>query len=302
MIYEALLVGDYAIPVSGTEPGGISPTGPPVRILEVSRSIHQETMPILYGRNTFKTGSTPENRDSIIEWLYDRGEDESVEWPIWWANRSAWDEMVDDVSRIFDYQKNTLPKWLGRMPLLSLLRQIGPTATAMISRLCINVSGIFCGVNQCLLWLEVIRQHMPGLQTLSIEFSTINCFQFYCCNEPEDMSSIVDEAVEPFFKALERHLESSPNLINFEISGEPTFVQMGDALVQGRKRGHEPDVMDIWKQRVVDPELLEVYYKYIPLYWLSWSNKTVALMTSKPAEEWIDQQDVLIEGSRIKVV
>ena len=143
MIYEALLVGDYAIPVSGTEPGGISPTKPPVRILEVSRSIHQETMPILYGRNTFKTGSTPENRDSIIEWLYDRGEDESVEWPIWWANRSAWDEMVDDVSRIFDYQKDTLPKWLGRMPLLSLLRKIGPTATAMISRLCIDVSGIF---------------------------------------------------------------------------------------------------------------------------------------------------------------
>ena len=302
MIYEALLVSKNPLPLHGTERRSILPRGSPVRILEVSRSIYRETKSILYGQNTFHTGLSSENKDHIGQWLVeiDTMEERNTPGPLWWDDRASWDDMKNEVSEIFNYRREGLLDLLGRMQSPSLLRQIGPTSTSMISRLCFNVCGIFDGVNQCLLWLELIRQHMPGLKALFIEFSRINCFNFYACRSAS-MSFYVDHAVEELFRALEQHLKRSLIFTHIEIAGEPTLVEMADALVQGKRTGHMPDVMDIWKQRVVDPGLLEVYYKYRHIYLPEWASEIVTNSEEESIMASLEAQTVLLEGSRSKI-
>ena len=174
-------------------------------------------------------------------------------------------------------------------------RQIGPATTAMVSRLCINVGGISYGVNESTTYARLTQSFYS--------FSAINVYMFCSCNEPSEISSHVDEALKELFGALRRHSESPPKLTSLlEIPGEPTLVQMVDALVQGMRKGHIPNVLGIWKQRVVDPELLEVYYKNRPLYWLAWTDARVAPITAKPAIKWLNSQSVLIQGSRSKML
>ena len=304
MIYEALLVSRFSLPLCEKERDGILPPGPPVRILEVSRSIYRETRSILYGQNTFNTGLGSKNTYHINQWLYGwvkRGEEEYT-WPIRWDNKSAWDDMKDEVREIFNYHRKRLRDPFRCMQLPSFLRGIGPSSTGIISRLCFDVCGIFSGVNQCLLWLEFIRQHMPVLKVVLLEFSKINSFDFDPCEEPSDMSKYVDQAVEALFRALKQHLEYSPIFAHVEIAGEPTLAEMATVLVVGKRTGRMQDVMDIWKERVVDPGLLEVYHKYRHIYLPEWAAQTIITSADSLSMAYLETQDVLIEGSRSRSI
>ena len=140
----------------------------------------------------------------------------------------------------------------------SLLHHISPVLTAAIRVLHSNCGDLLEGVNPTVLWLEIVRQHMPRLRKFIIGFDNINSSS---CQEglaAEWLESLIDGLVVTLFHTITELFRSMPNLRNLEfVNGDPTFVAVGKALEAAKEKVYIPEVLHMWYYQEIEPTLLQ---------------------------------------------
>ncbi|KAL8906153.1 MAG: hypothetical protein Q9207_002186 [Kuettlingeria erythrocarpa] len=248
---------------------------PAPALVRVSKQVNLEATDILYACNTFTTRHLPMAK------LRDPRQGEKRIRP--WVDRSGncHPVIIDAVSKVFELDKKSVSRWLALkrprsnqlhdfakllhmtpgnirfegLVLTGFLRAIGHLNARMITRIELHIGLIAEAVDILVVYAEVLKQHMTGLQNVVI-VNIADFGDFYSIYRFEDeataqygVKGYVYQATNmmPLFYVLESLIKELPQLRQLELRDcSPEMEAMAAALMDAKRESIPLDVPQQW--------------------------------------------------------